>query len=128
MVRVTGLDHIVLLVADARRSLAWYRDRLGLEPERLDEWERGEAPFVSVRVDAGTIVDLVEGERTGINVDHLCLVVDVGTLGEGGLDALATSGDFDVLGPPADLFGARGVGRALYVRDPDGNVVELRHY
>ena len=29
--RVTGLDHIVLTVADARRSLAWY-GALGLEP------------------------------------------------------------------------------------------------
>ena len=26
------------------------------------------------------------------------------------------------------LYGARGVGWALYVRDPDGNRVELRHY
>ena len=41
---------------------------------------------------------------------------------------MAESGDFDALGPPAELFGAQGVGRALYVRDPDGNVVELRHY
>ena len=31
-------------------------------------------------------------------------------------------------GPPRRLFGARGVGWGLYVRDPDGNRVELRHY
>jgi len=29
---------------------------------------------------------------------------------------------------PADLFGAKGVGRGLYIKDPDGNRVELRTY
>jgi hypothetical protein len=44
------------------------------------------------------------------------------------LDALAASGRFEVVGGPAQLFGARGEGVGMYVRDPDGNVVELRHY
>jgi catechol 2,3-dioxygenase-like lactoylglutathione lyase family enzyme len=123
MVQVTGLDHIVLTVSDARRSLAWYRDHLGLEPVRLAEWEAGEVLFVSVRLDAHTIIDLLEGDRSGINVDHLCLVID-----EIDLEEVATSGEFEVVGGPAELFGARGMGHAIYVRDPDGNVVELRHY
>lgn len=29
---------------------------------------------------------------------------------------------------PADLYGAQGMGRGLYVRDPDDNLVELRTY
>ena len=125
MVRVTGLDHIVLRVADVERSLAWYQDRLGLAGERVDEWRRGEVPFPSVRVDAGTLVDLLAGAPTGTNLDHFCLVVD-----DADLDALAASGDFDVVGdgPIDGLFGARGYARSLYVRDPDGFVVELRTY
>jgi catechol 2,3-dioxygenase-like lactoylglutathione lyase family enzyme len=120
---VTALDHVVLNVADARRSLAWYRDRLGLEVLRLAEWERGDAPFVSLRVNEGTIIDLLERERTGVNSDHFCLVIE-----RCDLEALADSGRFDVLGRPALLYGARGNGKGLYVRDPDGNVVELRCY
>jgi catechol 2,3-dioxygenase-like lactoylglutathione lyase family enzyme len=89
----------------------------------VDEWERGEVLFASVRVNEGTIIDLLEVERTGTNVDHVCFVVDADDL-----DVVAESGEFDIVGPPADLYGARGVGRAFYVRDPDGNVVELRHY
>ena len=152
--RVTGLDHLVLVVADARRSLAWYGE-LGLVPERFEEWERGEAPFVSLRVDATTVIDLVEpgGEHPGPagagsvasadggsgvsagggsgvsagpgrNLDHLCLVLEPGT----DLDELVASGRFDVVAGRRRLWGARGWGEGIYVRDPDGNVVELRVY
>ncbi|MBM3660371.1 MAG: VOC family virulence protein [Actinobacteria bacterium] len=126
MVRVVGFDHLVLKVADVERSLAWYSGRLGLAGVRVDEWRRGEVLFPSVRVDATTILDLLAGAPTGTNVDHLCLVLEPGA----DLDALAASGDFDVVGdgPVDGLFGAQGHARSLYVRDPDGTVVELRTY
>jgi catechol 2,3-dioxygenase-like lactoylglutathione lyase family enzyme len=121
--RVTGIDHIVWRVPDVEKTVAWYRDELGLEPVRLDEWRTGTVPFVSVRISESTIIDITEGARTGENADHLALVVtDVD------LDELAVSGRFDVESGPSDLFGARGVGRGLYVRDPAGNRVELRTY
>ena len=119
----TAIDHVVLTVPDVERTLAWWRDELGLEPVRVDEWRRGEAPFVSLRISGDTLIDLFPGERTGENVNHVALVV------EGvDLDELAASGRFEVEMGPADLFGARGVGRGLYIKDPDGNRVELRTY
>jgi catechol 2,3-dioxygenase-like lactoylglutathione lyase family enzyme len=123
VVRVTGFDHLVLVVADVERSLAFYCGELGLEGVRVEEWRRGEAPFASVRVDAATILDLVAGERTGQNVDHLCLVIEPTDLA-----ALAASGRFEVAGGPMRVFGAQGYGESVYVRDPDGNTVELRNY
>jgi catechol 2,3-dioxygenase-like lactoylglutathione lyase family enzyme len=122
-VRPVGLDHVVLIVADVERSLAWYTGELGADPVRVEAWRAGEAPFPSVRLSATTIIDLIVGERTGRNLDHLCIEIEPVDL-----DALAASGRFDVTGGPAQLFGARGTGVGLYVRDPDGNVVELRHY
>jgi catechol 2,3-dioxygenase-like lactoylglutathione lyase family enzyme len=122
-VRATGLDHVVLTVADVERSLQWYTSELGLAGARVDEWRRGEVPFPSIRVDATTIIDLLAGDRTGQNVDHLCFVVE-----RVDLDAVARSGRFDVVAGPGMRFGARGDGVALYVRDPDGNMIELRHY
>ena len=125
-VQVTGLDHVVLRVADVERSLGFYTGTLGLGAERVEQWRAGEVLFPSVRIDASTIIDLLptgENEAVGHNVDHLCLVID----GQD-LQALADSGTFDVVGGPAELFGARGQGQGLYVRDPDGNVIELRHY
>jgi catechol 2,3-dioxygenase-like lactoylglutathione lyase family enzyme len=121
--RVTALDHMVLNVADVERSLAFYCDELGLAPERVDEWRRGEILFPSVRVDAHTIIDLLAAPRTGENADHLCLVVEPVDL-----EAVKASGRFEVVDGPATRFGARGDGTSLYVKDPDGNTVELRHY
>lgn len=124
MVRVVGLDHIVLLTSDVERSLGWWTGELGLEGDRVEAWRAGDAPFPSVRIDATTIVDLFAGERTGRNLDHVCVVVDPTT----DLDALLASETFDVVRGPVDVYGARGMGRSIYVRDPDGNVVELRTY
>jgi catechol 2,3-dioxygenase-like lactoylglutathione lyase family enzyme len=44
------------------------------------------------------------------------------------LDAVVASGDFDVIEGPVSRWGARGEGVSVYVRDPDGNQVELRTY
>ena len=122
-VKVVELDHVVLNVADAERSLRFYVDDLGLAPVRVEEWRNGEVLFPSVRVNAGTILDLLEVARTGETADHVCLVVEPIDL-----EALKASGRFEVVDGPARRFGARGEGTSLYVRDPDGNTVELRHY
>ncbi|MEI7888500.1 MAG: VOC family protein [Actinomycetes bacterium] len=126
-VQVTGLDHIVLRVADAEASVAWYVQKLGLAPERLEQWRGGEVPFPSVRVDATMVIDLLEAkagsEPVGINLDHFALLVPGADL-----DAVASSGEFTVIRGPRTLWGAQGRGLAMYVADPDGNVVELRTY
>jgi catechol 2,3-dioxygenase-like lactoylglutathione lyase family enzyme len=121
--KVTGLDHVVIDCADVERSVAWWRDELGCEPLRLEEWRRGEVPFVSVRISAGTIIDLFARERSGENVDHIALQVD-----DADLDEVVASGRFDVARGPLELFGAMGQGHGIYVRDPDGNEIELRTY
>ena len=122
-IRVTELDHIVLRCADVERTLGWYIDVLGLAPVRLDEWRQGDAPFPSVRINDGTIIDLVAGEPIDGRLDHVCVVIEPTDLA-----AVAASGAFDVLDGPDTRYGARGNGTSLYVRDPDGTVVELRHY
>ena len=123
-VRILGHDHVVLNVADPERSLAWYRDTLGLVPEREAEWRAGEVPFLSLRLNETTVIDLFTAERTGTNVDHFSMRVadDVDLI------AVAESGAFEVVGGPTRIWGAQGYGVGLYVKDPDGNTVELKHY
>ena len=121
--KISQLDHIVLRVADIERSVRWYTELLGLEAVRLDEWRAGTAPFVSVRITDSTIIDLQVGQVTGTNVDHFALVVEDADLAD-----IATSGAFGEVAPPRPLFGARGDGVGIYLRDPDGHGVELRSY
>ena len=121
--RVKAFDHLVLNVEDVERSLAFYTGLLGLEPVRVGEWRRGQAPFPSVRVTAETIIDLIAHSRGGSNVDHICLTVEPLDW-----DQVIASGSFTVLEGPVKRFGARGSATSVYVQDPDGNTVELRWY
>ncbi len=118
----------MLRVADVERSLAWYTETLGLSSERVEEWRAGTVPFPSVRVDAATVIDLFpagpEPDAAGrANLDHLCLVVAPCDLW-----AAALAAGLTVLDGPAPRWGALGTGTSIYVQDPDGNTVELRHY
>jgi catechol 2,3-dioxygenase-like lactoylglutathione lyase family enzyme len=121
------MDHIVLRCADVETTLAWYCDELGLAPVRLDEWRAGEVFFPSARISQDTIIDFIGRSDTddgaGGALDHLCIVVDAVDLGE-----VAGSGRFTVIDGPDTRYGARGDGTSLYVVDPDGVTVEIRHY
>lgn len=120
---LTGIDHVVLCVSDVEQSVDWYGTHLGLQAERLEAWRNGEAPFVSLRVSDSVLVDLVAQPPDGTNVDHIAFVTD-----RESFDAfVATHHELIEMGP-ASLFGARGQGDGVYVRDPDGNRVELRTY
>ena len=121
-IEVRGIDHVVVLCSDVERSLDWYTTMLGLEPLRVGEFRRGEVPFVSLRIGETALIDLVPGERTGENVDHFSLHVIAD------LDAVTADERFDVVRPPMNIFGAQGTGPGMYIRDPDGNVIELKTY
>jgi catechol 2,3-dioxygenase-like lactoylglutathione lyase family enzyme len=120
-VRVTGLDHIVLRCRDVEVSLAFYCDELGLEPERVEEWRRGEVLFPSVRINATSVIDLFASPREGQNLDHFCLVIEPTDL-----DELADR--FPGSHRADGLFGAQGFASSVYLHDPDGNTIELRSY
>ncbi len=118
-----GIDHIVLQVADAERSLAWYVELFGVEPIRVEEWRAGTVPFVSLRVNDGFIIDLVEQVPAGRNIDHFALVCDREFFDQ----FVRVRRDIIDTGP-LSLFGARGQGEGIYLSDPDGHKIELRTY
>ena len=121
--RVTGLDHVVMICRDIEASLTYYTDVLGLTSEDADRWREGLASFPSVRVDESTIIDLLPGEPDGKNIDHICLVIEPTDL-----DELAKRPGLNVVQGPVERGGARGQGWSLYVIDPDAHVIELKHY
>ena len=129
-IRVLGLDHVVLRVADVPRALAFYVGVLGCREERrLDA-------LGLIQLRAGTaLIDLLDlsgplgraggagpGE-SGRNVDHFCLRIE--PFDEPALRAHLTAHGVEP-GDVGQRYGAEGSGPSMYVRDPDGNGVELK--
>ena len=84
-----------------------------------------------MRVDERFVIDLFPraagGEPVvGANVDHFCLVTDAEDLAP--LLAHLERHDVPILGVPRARWGAQGLAMSVYVRDPDGNQVEIRTY
>lgn len=128
--RIIGADHTNWRVRDLQRSLRFYRDVLGLEPFGLEEYHSAERPIVSLRVAPTFILHLrpdpsFKPGPTG-GYDHLALVVE-GTDAEALAEYLGTSG-VEVEQRLEGVVGAKGAGEALYVRDPDGYLIELKLY
>ena len=120
-VRVLGLDHVVLRVADMDRAIAFYEQVLGLQVER----RLPEIGLVQLR--AGTaMIDLVprtEDEDEGRNMDHFA--VRIAEMDVPALSAHLRRQGIDP-GEVRRRYGAEGYGSSIYITDPDGNTVELK--
>jgi catechol 2,3-dioxygenase-like lactoylglutathione lyase family enzyme len=121
-VSIRSLDHLVLTVADVEATVAFY-ERIGMRVERFDGG-RLALRFGMQRIHlhrAGAEIE-PHARRPLPGSADLCLLVD------GGLDdverSLRDAGIAIELGP-VDRSGAIGPMRSLYLRDPDGNLVEL---
>ena len=116
------LDHVVLRCADPVRMERFYSDVLGLAVERrLDA-------IGLVQLRAGrNLVDLVPGGQAGEqvpNMDHFCLGIDASDVAA--VQRYLEGQGVEIAGGPATVYGARGTGTSLYVRDPERNVIELK--
>ena len=119
--RVKGLDHVVLRVADMDRAIAFYEQVLGLHIERRLE----SIGLVQLRAGAA-MIDLVprtEDEDDGRNMDHFAVRIEE-------MDVPALTAHLRRHGiDPGEVcrrYGAEGYGSSIYVTDPDGNTVELK--
>lgn len=132
LVKITELDHIVLRVQDVERSLRFYTEVLGLQPERVPQWQAGEVRFPSLRLNADTIIDLFASDQEPLggeaprNLDHFCMVIEPTDMEA--LKASFQQMGVDIQAGPGKRWGSHGDGISLYIYDPDNNVVELRHY
>lgn len=129
---VTGFDHVVIVVKDIERTLAFYGDVLGFPVLGEEEWRRGERPFPSLKIGAANMLnvhlaDHPHGARNPQSgSDDLCFVWDSPI--EDAAKRLEAKQVPIELGP-VKRRGARGVmGTSVYFRDPDGNLLELMSY
>ena len=130
LARIRGLDHVVLRVRDLDRALDFYCGVLGCREERRVD----ELGLVQLRA-GSALIDLVDAAGRlgtaggpppgdgGRNLDHFALQIEpfdeqllLRELAAAGVEA----------SPAAQRYGAEGMGPSLYVRDPEGNTVELK--
>lgn len=119
--KVKGLDHVVLRVADMDRAIRFYEEVLGLHVER----RLAEIGLVQLRAGAA-LIDLVprtEDEDEGRNMDHFAVQIER-------MDVPALTAHLKRHGiDPGEVrrrYGAQGYGSSIYITDPDGNTVELK--
>jgi catechol 2,3-dioxygenase-like lactoylglutathione lyase family enzyme len=122
--RVAALDHLVLTVADLDATVAFY-ERLGMERERFGDG-RLALRFGDQKInlhEAGAEFE-PHARRPEPGSADLCLLVDA-PVAEVARE-LAEAGIAIELGS-VERAGAQGPLESLYVRDPDGNLIELSH-
>ncbi len=120
--QVTGIDHLVLCVANVDRTLAFYRDALGMQPreERPGKWSLHFGRNKISLQDARFAPDIARATVPGSG--NFCVVTNEPV--EAIASALGQLG-VDVFLGPVERDGAVGKLLSVYFRDPDGNLVEL---
>ncbi|MFV8820002.1 VOC family protein [Haliea sp. E17] len=127
---LSQIDHVVIRARDMQRMIVFYRDVLGCRLERGP----GELGLAQLRA-GNSLIDLVDvsgplGLQGGAapdgrapNMDHVCFQVEPWDAGEI-LDYLhhhgVETGEVEV------RYGATGMGPSIYLRDPEGNNLELK--
>lgn len=124
--RVTGLDHVVLTVEDVDRAVEFYATALGGAAETFDGGRRA-VSFGDQKINFHPAADVYapHADRPTPGSGDLCLVVDDSP--EAIRRDLRDRG-VEVVHGPVEKTGARGRMESVYVRDPDGNLVELARY
>ena len=129
-INIAGIDHVVLRVDNLDQMVEFYQTVLGCRLERGP----GENRLAQLRA-GRSLIDLVEasgpiGEAAGQpahrnapNMDHVCLKVvpwDADAVLEH-LERHAVE-----FGELESRYGATGNGPSVYLKDPEGNTVELK--
>lgn len=130
MLHIREIDHLVLRVVNLDRTIRFYCEVFGCTVERRQD----DIGLIQLRA-GRSVLDLVpvDGElgkaggaapgKEGHNVDRFCFRVEpfdeqiIRThLHAHGVEA----------GAIATRYGAEGFGDSIYVKDPEGNVVEIK--
>jgi catechol 2,3-dioxygenase-like lactoylglutathione lyase family enzyme len=127
--RLLGLHHVTVIVADLDRTTAFYRDVLGLalvrEGVNDDDPDARHFWFGDAHGTAGTLMSFMEypemePAKVGVgSVHHVALSVGSSDELDAWRDYLRSRG-VDC----TDVF-ERGGLRSIYLRDPDQNIIEI---
>ncbi|WP_206483678.1 VOC family protein [Thalassotalea sp. G2M2-11] len=131
MFSIKSIDHIVLRTDKLEQMLHFYCQVLGCKIERETEPSLG---LTQLRA-GNALIDIVEIDselgrkggaaptKKGNNLDHFCLQLE--SISEQDIKAHFQRHGIEV-GNFEKRYGAQGYGQSLYIKDPQGNTVEVR--
>jgi catechol 2,3-dioxygenase-like lactoylglutathione lyase family enzyme len=137
---IQRLDHLVLRTRDIERLVAFY-EGLGctivrkLDAMSMCQMRAGDSmiDIVSIAPDPAAAdsaapdsaaPDSAAGAEQGRNLDHFAIRVE--PFDESAILAYCEAHAIESQAMPMSLLGADGYGPAIYIKDPDGNRVELK--
>ena len=129
MISYKGVDHVALVTKRLPEMVKFYKEGLGLSIEHEGPSKAG---YKVVTLGAGNaIVDLFEATPTNpapaanLTETHFCLVAH----GTSIYDVIANLKRAGLTPLPAEVTsGAEGKSLSTFLRDPDGNLVEIKVY
>ncbi|MEX2598751.1 MAG: VOC family protein, partial [Dehalococcoidia bacterium] len=121
MPNINRVGHVVLMISDVERSIAFYRDVLGMELVRHDkDIKHAFMSFGRQHHDIGLFQVKEEATRGTIGLSHLAVVIN------GGYDELVEHYEH-AKAAGAEVTGAMdyGMTKGFYIKDPDGHRIEV---
>lgn len=129
-INITHIDHVVIRVNNLDNMVAFYQDVLGCKLERGP----GDGRLAQLRAGL-SMIDLVDAkgpigrhsgdvaDHTAPNMDHVCFQIDPWNISAVQEQLQLHDVAFGEVG---DRYGAGGLGPSIYLKDPEGNTVELK--
>jgi catechol 2,3-dioxygenase-like lactoylglutathione lyase family enzyme len=122
-----GVDHIALVTKRLAAMKTFYTESLGLT---LEQESKSKAGYNVVTLRAGeSLIDLFEASpvnpapMANLSEEHICL----SATGSSIYDVIATFKRKGLDPSPAEVNnGSKGKGLSTWVRDPDGNKIEVK--
>ena len=124
--KTSRIDHLVLTVTDIDKTVAFYRDVMGMEKVEFGEGRIALA-FGEQKINLHQSGREFEPKAASVQPGSadLCFIIDEPVnQARGALEARGV----EVIGGPVRRTGAIGDIMSVYFRDPDGNLIEVSNY
>lgn len=123
---ITGIDHVTIYAADVEETTAFYDRVLDAEITRADD-RPTTIQFDDVKINVHQAGDEYEphADNPATGTADFCFTSDLPA--DAVADRLRTL-DVEIVEGPVQRLGARGPMDSVYLRDPDGNLIEIAHY
>jgi catechol 2,3-dioxygenase-like lactoylglutathione lyase family enzyme len=113
--KVTGINHVVLHVADVERSKRFYIEVLGFEDRNIPVGPRMKASFLACGAQGLDLFEVASGDvHGGEEMNHM---------------ALSVAADLDEIVAELSKVGVETSGRTprntVFIADPDGHRIEM---